>query len=200
MRHFLLLISLAVLCSFSFSSISEWELKKEKHGIEVFTRAVEGQSLKESLAKTTFSGNVDEVVKLIFNYSTYPDWSPLCMEARLVEKKSENVLISYSKNNSPWPVSNRDIVLKNTVSKNADGSVKIKMSAVDGYVDGAKNTVRITYFEGYYLIEPKGDKVSVTYQAILDPAGSIPAWMANMAVVDTPFDLLYNMKEQLGKL
>jgi hypothetical protein len=73
------------------------------------------------------------------------------------------------------------------------------MVALDDDTPADGKSVRITYFEGFYELKPvSGGKTEVTYQSIFDPAGSIPAWMANMAVVDTPYDLLHNMKEQLG--
>lgn len=177
---------------------SDWELKKDKSGVKVWTRAVEGRSLKESKAVSTFSTNVDNIMNVIFDYEDYPDWSPRCISARQVSR-SGDVIKSYTLSDSPWPVTDRDIVLKNTITRRADGSVRIDMVALDDDTPADGNSVRITYFEGFYELKPvSAGRTEVTYQSIFDPAGSIPAWMANMAVVDTPYDLLHNMKEQLG--
>ncbi len=89
-------------------------------------------------------------------------------------------------------------MLKNLVSRAADGSVTIRMSAISSKVPQKSGVVRMTYYEGHYHLVPvSGGQVEVTYQAVLDPAGSIPAWVANMAVVDTPYDLLANMRKIL---
>lgn len=178
-----------------------WELKKDKSGIQVFVREKPGESLKESKSTVQFSASIDAIVDAIFDYSRYDEWAPRHMEARVVEKPTDNVIVSYSLNDSPWPVSNRDIVMENTIHRRADGSVRIDMEALDGsQVDARSGVVRITQFTGHYLLEPKpGGQVKVTYQAHLDPGGSIPAWMANMAVVDTPYDLLFQLRRQVSQ-
>ena len=177
---------------------SAWQQKKDDKGIKVWVREVEGQPFKESKATVQFTGTVDQVVKLLLDYPSYAKWATRVLEARLVEKVGENIFYSYSLNDAPWPVSDRDIVLKNTLTREASGSATIKMVAVEGKVTPVKDKVRMTYFDGYYAIKPiASGQVEITYQAILDPAGSVPAWMANMAVVDTPFELLENMRKQL---
>ncbi len=192
-------MGLFLLLSLQLHAQSPWQLKKDQSGVKVYVRDVEGMSLKESKATVQFSGSVDAVVSLVQDFGNYPNWAPRVMEARLVERVSDDVLISYSINDSPWPVSDRDIVLRNALERNSDGSVRIVITALPGKVEQVKSVVRMTYFEGYYLIKPLAQgQVEVTYQAIFDPAGSIPAWMANMAVVDTPFDLLTNMRQKLG--
>jgi hypothetical protein len=180
------------------TATSDWELKKDQDGVQVYVRSVSGQAFKESRAVVEFKGTPEAVRNLIFDYGDYTAWVPRVLNARLVERVSDQELISYSLNDSPWPVSDRDLVLRNTISSDAKGAITIRMSAIKGVVPEVKGVVRMVYFEGHYLLEPlEGGKVRVTYQAILDPAGSVPAWMANMAVVDTPFDLLVQMRRRL---
>jgi hypothetical protein len=72
------------------------------------------------------------------------------------------------------------------------------MKALEGTVPERKDAVRMTFFEGYWLIKPQDDgTVEVLYESIMDPAGSVPAWVANMAVEQTPFDLLESLREQV---
>lgn len=205
-----LLLALLAPVLFSFSgplpgpvpfADGEWELERDKNGIQVYVREKPGESLKESKSTVQFVGSVEAVVDAIFDYGRYDEWAPRHIEARVVEKPSDNVIVSYSLNDSPWPVSDRDLVMRNTITRMADGSVRIDMEAMDGsQVDERKGVVRITKFTGHYLLEPKtGGQVKVTYQAHLDPGGSIPAWMANMAVEDTPYDLLFNLRRQVSQ-
>jgi len=178
---------------------SDWESKKNKDGIQVWVREIADLPLKESKATVIFVGNVDKVMATIFDYTSYGDWAPRFIEAREVSRPTENVIISYSLNDSPWPVTDRDMVMRNTIERRENGSVYIGMEAVKGEVPLHKTAVRMEMYKGYYLLEPKpGNQVAVTYQAVMDPAGSIPAWMANMAVVDTPYDLLYNLRRQVA--
>jgi hypothetical protein len=177
----------------------DWELKKDKSGIKVYTKEVADNPLKKSKATVSFAATVDEVKAVIFDYDRYTEWTPRCISAEKVREEN-GAIISYSLSDSPWPVSNRDLVLKNEVKERPDGTVFIYMTAVDDPdVHPESSAVRMTFFEGFYKISPRGNDVQITYEALLDPAGSIPAWMANMAVVDTPFDLLDELRSQVQK-
>jgi len=187
------------LASATLQGQSAWELKKDENGVKVYVRSVVNQPMKESKAITQFSSSPEAVVKLILDYPRYGDWVPRVLNAREVERSSDTDIISYSLNDSPWPVSDRDLVLRNTIKRAADGSITLTMKAISGKVPPKSGVVRMTFYEGFYQITPKGNgQVEVVYQALLDPAGSIPAWMANMAVVDTPYDLLQGMRKKLA--
>jgi hypothetical protein len=186
------------LASTSLHGQSAWELKKDENGVKVYVRSVVNQPMKESRATAQFSSSPEAVLNLILDYAHYGGWVPRVISAREVERSSDTEIISYSLNDSPWPVSDRDLVLRNTIKRGADGSITLTMKAISGKVPTKSGVVRMTFYEGFYQITPKGNgQVEVVYQALLDPAGSIPAWMANMAVVDTPYDLLIGMRKKL---
>jgi hypothetical protein len=44
---------------------------------------------------------------------------------------------------------------------------------------------------------PNTDGVDVTYQMHASPGGSIPNWLANQTVVDTPYGTLKALKKHL---
>lgn len=191
-------LGLFFLSSFSLTAQSAWELKKDENGVKVYVRTVANQPMKESKAIIQFSSTPEAVLKIIFDFQRYGEWVPRVINAREVERNSDSEIISYSLNDSPWPVSDRDLVLRNTIKRAADGSITILLKALTGKVPEKSGIVRMTFYEGFYQISPKGNgQVEVVYQALLDPAGSIPAWMANMAVVDTPYDLLTGMRKKL---
>ena len=57
--------------------------------------------------------------------------------------------------------------------------------------------IRITKADGYWSFVPKDQGVVVTYQMHADPGGSIPKWLVNRAVVDTPYDTLNQLRDYL---
>ncbi len=63
---------------------SSWELKKEQDGIRVYVREVPDNPLKESKATVRFSGKVDDVVRLIFDFPNYTKWAPSIIAAKQV--------------------------------------------------------------------------------------------------------------------
>ncbi len=177
---------------------SAWKLEKDQNGVKVYVRTVANQPMKESKAIVQFSSTPEAVLEVIFDFPRYGEWVPRVINAREVERNGDSEIISYSLNDSPWPVSDRDLVLRNTIKRASDGSVTILLKGLSGKVPEKSGIVRMTLYEGFYQISPKGNgQVEVVYQALFDPAGSIPAWMANMAVVDTPYDLLMGMRKKL---
>lgn len=190
-----LIILLSIVSSAVFSQTGDWKLAKEKKGVKVYTREVQGAKMLESRGVCMIDASAEKLLSTIFDYAHYKEWAPDCIEARIVDRPNPNVIISYSINGAPWPVSDRDIVVRNTVSRKADGSILVRMAAIEGMVPEIKNAVRISEFNGTWLFEPAdGGMTKVTYQALLDPAGSIPAWVANMVAEDTPYTLLDNLR------
>lgn len=64
------------------------------------------------------------------------------------------------------------------------------MEAVPDYMPLREGKVRIPKAEGQWKLVPNADGVNVTYQMHASPGGSIPNWLANQMVVDTPYGTL----------
>ena len=61
--------------------------------------------------------------------------------------------------------------------------------------------VRIQKMKGYWLLTDKGNGiVEVLQQCVAEPGGSIPDWLANSAVVDTPYQSMYKLKKYHRKI
>jgi hypothetical protein len=58
---------------------------------------------------------------------------------------------------------------------------------------------RISRGQGFWeVVETSDGKLEITFQMQVDPGGSIPSWLANMFVVDTPFNTLNELKRLLA--
>ena len=56
----------------------------------------------------------------------------------------------------------------------------------------------MTYTKGFWILEDIGNGVvRVTQQVHADPAGKLPDWLTNSAVVETPFKTMRNLKTLL---
>ena len=78
----LLLFSVFLLSS-AFAPLQEsWKLKKDKDGIQVFTRKVPGWTLKEYKVKVEINSTLDKVYQTIMDISSYTQWQHNCGESR----------------------------------------------------------------------------------------------------------------------
>ncbi|MEO1437001.1 MAG: START domain-containing protein [Bacteroidota bacterium] len=194
----ILVLTLLGLVSTSFVTLdlfSEWSLKKDKNGVKVFTRKVEGYSLKEYKALAFIKTDVKSLEALILDPSTWLSWQHNCQEAKMVEQ-SGNSYIAYNVTKAPV-VKDRDMVVKMDVVRLRDNRTKINMTAVNDKVAEKDGLVRIKYLKGYWLLTPQNGGVEVLQQVHADPGGKIPDWVANSSIVDSPFKTMGNLKDRL---
>jgi hypothetical protein len=196
MNKFLFLILLGVI---SFPE-SEWKLKKEKDGIEVYTRSVEGSSFAEFRGITTIeNSSLEEVLTVIFDVKNYDNLFPDCMNPKVLKQEGKYYNIHYIQVKAPWPVKNRDSVYeeKAVIDKNGRHAVVLLKPLPDTIAE-VKDFVRIREGSGFWELEEDESKnVKVTYQFHGEPGGEIPAWLANSFVVTQPFETLVNLKNRL---
>ena len=100
-----------------------------------------------------------------------------------------------------WPVSDRDVVLANTLSQEEDtGSVTLHSVNAEGYLGKQDGFVRIPALDNQFVLTPMGDGwVRVQFETFVDPGGSVPVWLANLVATRAPYETLEGLKEQLQK-
>ncbi len=179
---------------------SDWELKRDLDGIQVFTRSVEGSPYKEVRSEALISGvTLNSLVALIEDAEACPNWADKCAESYLVQRVSPTESLVYTHNDMPFPVSDRDVVAKVAWQQDPQTlSVKMTSMAVPGTVDPMRGRVRLTNANAMWEFSPNPNgSITVVNQAHIDPGSSIPGWVTNMLLVDTPFE---TMKSYLAEV
>lgn len=175
----------------------QWELAKDKDGIKVHNRKMEGSKLKEFKGTVQLNASVSDVLKVLTNHHQHDKFIYKAKKGSVeLLKKSNNDMYTYMVIETPWPASNRDIVTHyHTNAPAKDGSVTIDVVAVDDMKPEQKGIVRVEKMKGYWKIIPLGnDKVEVIHQAYSRPGGNVPDGMANSASVDAPYEMLQKLK------
>lgn len=179
---------------------SEWNLKKEKDGIKIYTRSIEGSSFDEFRGITTIeNSSLEEVLAVIFDVKNYESLFPDCMNPKVLKQDGKYYDIHYIQVKAPWPVKNRDTVYeqKAVVDKNGKHAV-VSLKPLPDFIAEVNDFVRIREGSGFWELEEDESKnVKVIYQFHGEPGGDIPAWLANSFVVTQPFQTLVNLKIRL---
>ena len=174
---------------------NEWELKKEKDGITIYTRSVENTNINEFRAFTQISSSAETIFNIILDVENYTKWIE---DVEYSEKlyQDENRIGMYYQLGLPWPIQDRDITLISVFEELPDNSILFQLSNSSSLKNEDENFIRIKEIRGHWLIKPidKGN-CEVTYQFLADPEGSIPAWVINIFVVDGPFRTLQNLEK-----
>ena len=63
---------------------------------------------------------------------------------------------------------------------------KVDISAASERYPENDDYLRITTFEGYWLLEQVGEDVKITHQMFGDPGGSVPNWVINSTITKAP--------------
>jgi hypothetical protein len=178
--------------------LSDWVLEKNKDGVKVYTRSIEGWSIKEFKGVVSIQATLAQVEAAIRDSPNRSKWMHNSYDTKDVRWVSNNEVYTYSAIDAPWPVSDRDNVLHWKYNRVSDKFIRIDMKAAPNEIAQVSGVVRVTRLEGFWTLEDKGNGyIEVVQQVAAEPGGSIPAWLANSSVVDAPYNTLYNLKKHV---
>ncbi len=181
---------------------TDWQLSKSKNQISVYIRKVDYSNYKEFRAEMTVTSKPETIVTFLQNIDGYKEWLPDCLESRKLDQTSTTEQINYLVTDVPWPYDDRDLVYQFTVVAMdfKSGQLKILIENRPEYIPVSKKIIRIPKSVGFWKLTPIAEnKTKVEYQMHVEPSGYVPAWLANMKIVDTPYTFMYNLREQVEK-
>ncbi|MFT7774061.1 START domain-containing protein [Roseateles sp.] len=190
------LIAAGLFAGNSASAQDAWNLAKDADGIQVYVRSVADSPLREFRGEVQVRAKLEHVVLALRDAGAFRKWMPDVITSDLL-KSSDTEQYHYLENKAPWPVSNRDGVYRFGYSRPADGVVVVSVEAVPNLVPLREGRVRIPLAEGQWRLVSNADGVGVSYQMHASPGGAIPSWLANQAVVDTPYGTLKALRARV---
>ncbi len=175
-----------------------WVMKKNKDGIQVFVRDVDGIDFKEFLGVTVMDAPMAVIDRIISDVPNQVNWMCDTIESKVIKNDPVNP-IQYNVVTAPL-VSNRDVVIQTRIVRTPTKIVRTFQGITLDSVPPRKGTVRMPKMVGVWMFEAVGkNQTKVTYQNLADPGGSLPSGLVNMTVVKMPFVTLQNMKAQIPK-
>ena len=101
----------------------------------------------------------------------------------------------------PWPVTDRDLCVDVVVTIDPLTRVsKVIASPAPGLMAEQENMIRIKDYHQTWTVKPIGpDKAHVELEGFVDPAGTIPDWICNMIIVDSPIKVFTAIRQKLEK-
>lgn len=194
MKYIATWLMLTITCSLAAAADSkaedDWKLRKDKLGIQVYTRKVEGSKYAE-VRSTTVLQNVRlaSMVALLEDAEACPDWADKCAESYVYERISETESYIYTHNAMPFPIKDRDVLAHVQWSQDTDNyEVVMKSEATTGILDKVRRRLRLTEAKASWRFKPLASGgVRITSDAHINPGSSMPGWITNMLLVDTPY-------------
>ncbi|MGR6874256.1 START domain-containing protein [Pseudomonas sp. HK3] len=202
MKRLTILASAALLSlsQLSIADVSPWQLEAhdEDKDIKVFTREVEGSELKEFKGVTHIKADVNAFVALLKDDPQATSWMHNVIVFDVKDRINDEETVIYTVNEAPWPVTNRDVYIRSVMTADAHGVVTSSIKAESDYGDINEDYVRMPNVNGQWVFTPQAEGiVEVVYQAHANPGGSLPDWLVNSIVVETPMETLTNLHEKI---
>lgn len=177
------------------------KLSLNKNNIKVWTYKDANSPVLSYKAETVFDVPIEKAVALILDVNYTPKWVPNVAKAEILSRDDKKGEFSiYMVLDFPFPLKDRDMVVKGKMSKDKNGTISIKNTAIQQGKPLNANYIRLTdYFGDWTFQKLSANQVKVTTTGHANPEGSIPASVTNLLVEQQPYQMFQRMKVELVK-
>jgi hypothetical protein len=141
-------------------------------------------------------GGVLQILAMMLDSDAVEHWAYGVDDARLVKRLNENQDLIYLYADVPWPVRDRDMVIRRTVHVvNPGREFHIELACEPKLVPESDDAVRVqTCKSSFHLRQLDQTSTEVDYQMSLDPGGLLPKWGASYVAKHVPMKTLLNLE------
>jgi len=164
-----------------------WTLRKETDNIKVYTIDQDDSSFQAFKAEALMDTSIENLMAVMVNPESCVEWVHNCTKSHAFGDGHFHDRYAYSVNNMPWPVADRDYVLRiRTQGEQISGEVVMELNAVPDRREEVDGLVRVDRSDTLYRFIPEGDMTRMVWIQHTEPKGAIPGWLVNTLLVDIP--------------
>lgn len=174
---------------------ADWRLQKEADNIRIYTIEQDDSPFRAFKAEALLDVPLSNVMAVMLDPTSCLEWVHGCSESRAFGEGDFNDRYAYSVNDMPWPVSDRDYVIRiRTKGNEADGEVVMNLNAVPARQPEQDGLVRVDRSDTLYRFIPEGDQTRMIWLQHTDPNGALPGWLVNSLLVDIPLKSMQQLE------
>ena len=196
--HFILMFFFTLMVSCSMAAQS-WDFIKEKDGIKIYTRVEAGKSLKSYRGVTDINAPAEKIFTLMEDINNTDWWDKKLTHIKVLLYEKNKRVQYYMVYNLPWPVTDRDLCVDVKITiDTVTGECKFNAVALNGVIPERSDMVRIKDYRQTWTIIPANKEMThVVLEGFVDPAGTIPNWISNMLIIESPIKAITGLKERM---
>lgn len=177
----------------------KWEYIKEKDGIKIYTRKEPNTNLKSFKGEAILHTRMEKVCNLIGNVKNVDWWDKNLREINVLSYEENKNIKYYLVYGVPWPLTDRDLCVEAKITTDpVTGRRVIYSVPLPNVIPEKPDLVRIKNYWQRWIIQPlDSGTIHVTLEGFVDPGGSVPAWIYNMVIVDTPLKIFRGIKNRV---
>ena len=174
----------------------DWSLRKEAGAIQVFTTDQPGSSFQAFKAVAVLNAPIENLMAVMINPTSCVEWVHNCVESYGFGEGDFHDRYAYSVNDMPWPVTDRDYVLRiRTHGEGPGGDILMDLNAVPQRRDAEEDYVRVDRSDTLYRFSPLGNQTRMVWIQHTEPNGAIPGWLVNTLLVDIPIRSMEQLEQ-----
>lgn len=177
-----------------------WELKNEVEGIKVYTATVEKSDIKAVKVECTIEATLSQLTAVLLDIPASDEWIYSTKFCRIQKQISPQELIYHSEIDVPWPVHNRDFIVRVKIEQDSiTKKLTVNGENLPTYLKEQEDVVRIMHTESNWTVTPRNQYLDIVFTLHVHPGGSIPAWLINLFVTRGPLETFRNLRSQVKK-
>jgi hypothetical protein len=182
---------------------SEWHKTHEESGIVVSTRSEPGDAVTTFRGQGEVKGGLVHLLAILLDDVRSKEWAKGVTTSKVLRNIDAQTAIVYSYSAQPWPVKDRDLVLKRTFEVLGPGQLKVRLVCLPEMPSGqpeSESALRVKRCETVILLR-KVDAATtyVDYRVMADPGGNNPGWIVRWVSKNLPLDTLRSLREQVKR-
>jgi len=188
---------------FSISSImlgQEWKLELENEKIKVYTKEGEEDNIKSYRAISMLNFPAEEIYKVYIDFDNYNKWFEELSDIELMDSsamETQDIYQYYSVINFPWPFNDRDMMSELTIDNSLEGTYFLQTKPIENYVMNEDYVRLNNFYQNTELIKVTENKTKIIMEGKFDAGGSVPTWLMNMFVINSPQNSVVNIENYL---
>jgi hypothetical protein len=198
MREFvgkLIWLIFGIFCISNCFSQTEWNLKKDKDGIKVYTAKLSDSKFNAIRVSCKLHGSLSSLAAILLQPELQPEWVIATKTSRLVKRLANNHIYYYNIASLPWPLENRDMVIDLSIRQDSvTKKMTIYASAIDKIMPPVDGLERIPFSQAIWEVKPISlNQIEIEYTLKINPGGGIPPWVVNMFIAKAPYESFHNL-------
>lgn len=180
--HFLFAAVLSLLALQAAAEEPDWVQLKTKAGIQLSYRYNPALEVK---ASAFYAGKPESFLLLLQDTASVRRWLKQSKDATLLIGSTQKHWQVYTRFQSVWPVSPRDMVTCADIKTFENLSTEIRISDCTALVAETPDYMRIHDVKALWTLTPGDQGFELQYQGSANPGGDLPAWLVRQLTLSS---------------
>ncbi len=165
----------------------DWRLKKEKDGIQIYTRWIEAEGERKARqmhAVMELKASLNAAVISITDDSQVKSWLNRAKKYYHFDQQDNFHWYAYTQFSIPWPLDNQDLITFNSLEQDQKTKkIHVSLEGKPDYKDEEKGVQRIPHFDGSWEFTPLADgNIQIDYYIFTKTKPVLPRWIIDPIV------------------